>query len=214
MKELTKYNRVAGYLNKLFDMLNEDFFSGELERPVITIQSTPRAYGHFTLYDAWSVKGEGTKEINIGAGTLDRPIEEIISTLVHEMVHYLNCLRNIQDCSRGGTYHNRFFKEAAEAHGLHVAKSEKYGWSITSPSDLLIEWILLNDLADIRLSRNEFAGIRIGGGQRTANGGFTSPPPKSNSRRYACPLCHMIIRATRDVNVICGDCMEPMGRTS
>ena len=30
MKEMTKYSRVAGYLEKLFDMLNADLFDGEL----------------------------------------------------------------------------------------------------------------------------------------------------------------------------------------
>ena len=49
MKELTTYNRVAGYLNKVFDMLNTEFFENALSRPTITIQSTPRAYGHFSL---------------------------------------------------------------------------------------------------------------------------------------------------------------------
>ena len=39
MKEISKYSRLAMYLEKLYDRLNEDFFSGELERPVITIQS-------------------------------------------------------------------------------------------------------------------------------------------------------------------------------
>ncbi|MCC8077095.1 MAG: hypothetical protein LIO60_01875 [Oscillospiraceae bacterium] len=58
MKELTKYSRLAGYLEKLYDKLNTSFFGGQLTRPVITIQSTSRAYGHYTLYDAWSVKGE------------------------------------------------------------------------------------------------------------------------------------------------------------
>jgi hypothetical protein len=58
MKTLTKYNRIAGYLNQLYDMLNVTFFEGKLERPVITIQSTPKAYGHFTLYDAYGASGE------------------------------------------------------------------------------------------------------------------------------------------------------------
>ena len=49
MKQLTSYNRVAGYLNKLFDLLNQHFFENELSRPTITIQSTPRAYGHFSI---------------------------------------------------------------------------------------------------------------------------------------------------------------------
>jgi hypothetical protein len=87
MKNLTKYNRVAGYLNRVYDLLNADYFQGTLQRPVITIQSTPKAYGHYTLYDAWSVGENGTREINIGAGTLARPIENVISTLLHEMVH-------------------------------------------------------------------------------------------------------------------------------
>ena len=89
MKELTSYNRVAGYLNKLFDLLNQEFFESALSRPTITIQSTPRAFGHFSLRDdTWISKKGATHEINIGAGTLARPIEEIAATLLHEMVHY------------------------------------------------------------------------------------------------------------------------------
>ena len=129
MKELTSYNRVAGYLNKIFDLLNQEFFENTLSRPTITIQSTPKAYGHFsTKEDAWiSTKGT-THEINLGAGTLSRPIEEVCATLLHEMVHYFNYVRGIQDCSRGGTYHNRRFKTSAEAHGLLIDFDEKYGW--------------------------------------------------------------------------------------
>ena len=89
MKELTSYNRVAGYLNKLFDLLNREFFEDTLSRPTITIQSTPRAYGHFSLRDdTWISKNGMSHEINIGAGTLARPIEDICATLLHEMLHY------------------------------------------------------------------------------------------------------------------------------
>ena len=42
MKELTSYNRVAGYLNKIFDLLNAEFFESTLSRPTITIQSRDR----------------------------------------------------------------------------------------------------------------------------------------------------------------------------
>ena len=116
MKQLTSYNRVAGYLNKIFDLLNEEYFGSTLSRPTITIQSTPKAYGHFSLReDTWVSKLGGTHEINIGAGTLSRDIELVCATLLHEMVHYYNYINGIQDCSRGGTYHNKRFKAAAEA---------------------------------------------------------------------------------------------------
>ncbi len=85
MKQLTSYNRAAGYLNKIFDLLNEEFFENALSRPTITIQSTPKAYGHFSLReDTWVSKIGGTHEINIGAGTLARPIENVVATLLHE----------------------------------------------------------------------------------------------------------------------------------
>lgn len=213
MKQLTSYNRVAGYLNKVFDLLNAEFFESELSRPTITIQSTPKAYGHFSLReDTWVSTLGGTHEINIGAGTLSRPIEEVAATLLHEMVHYWNYIHSIQDCSRGNTYHNRRFKEAAEAHGLIVAHSDRYGWSHTSPSDALLEFVLKYELTDILINRNEFGGFRITGtGTHSGSSSFGGEEPrKSSSRKYVCPCCGMIVRATRNVNVACLDCDEQL----
>lgn len=212
MKELTTYNRAAGYLNHIFDLLNHHFFEDALSNPIITIQSTPRAYGHYTLYDAWSVDGEkGFREINIGAGTLSRPVEEVAATLLHEMVHYYNDLQGIKDCSRGNTYHNKSFRKCAEAHGLVIDHHPTYGWSVTSPSDELLEFCMDNDLRDIRLNRIDGFSARIGG-TGTHNGTFTigTTTRKSSSRKYACPCCGMSVRATKDVNVACLDCNEPL----
>ena len=211
MKQLTSYNRVAGYLNKIFDLLNETFFENELSRPTITIQSTPRAYGHFSLReDTWVSKLGGTHEINIGAGTLSRPIEEVVSTLLHEMVHYYNYERGVQDCSRGNTYHNRKFREEAERRGLIVEHSDKYGWSHTSPSDLLLDFVLENDLSDILINRNEFSGFQMGGTGTHSGTSITPTAKKSSSRKYICPCCGTSIRATKKVNIGCLDCGVPM----
>ena len=211
MKQLTSYNRVAGYLNKIFDLLNETFFENELSRPTITIQSTPRAYGHFSLReDTWVSKLGGTHEINIGAGTLSRPIEEVVSTLLHEMVHYYNYERGVQDCSRGNTYHNRKFREEAERRGLIVEHSDKYGWSHTSPSDLLLDFVLENDLSDILINRNEFSGFQMGGTETHSGTSITPTAKKSSSRKYICPCCGTSIRATKKVNIGCLDCGVPM----
>ena len=76
MKETIKTSRTAGYLEKIFRAVNADWFGGELEEPIITIQSTPRAYGHVTVSKIWKRKGEQRHELNIGAETLQRPIEE------------------------------------------------------------------------------------------------------------------------------------------
>ena len=106
MKQLTTYNRVAGYLNKIFDLLNEHYFQGELARPTITIQSTPKAYGHFsTRPDTWVSVTGNSFELNLGAGTIGRPIEEVCATVLHETVHYYCCVNGIKDTSRGNLYH-------------------------------------------------------------------------------------------------------------
>lgn len=216
MKEIIKTSRLAGQLERIYGKLNADFFNGELTPPIITIQSTPRAYGHYTVYDAWNVKGEGRREINLGAGTLDRPIENVVATVLHEMAHQYNAeVLNIQDCSGSShMYHNKQFKRTAEAHGLIVSRSERYGWSHTDPSDRLIEWILDNNIQEIKLNRNEPFGIRIAGGSTAANGGTTAPGvSKGHYRRYVCPKCGMIARTTRDAHLICGDCLSPMTQT-
>lgn len=90
MKETVKTSRTAGYLEKIFRALNADWFGGELEEPIITIQSTPRAYGHVTVAKTWKRKDDWRHELNLGAETLDRPIEHVVATIVHEMVHLYN----------------------------------------------------------------------------------------------------------------------------
>lgn len=213
MKEIVKTSRLAGQLEKLFRMLNVDFFNGELETPIITIQSSSRSYGHYSLSPLWEVKGGAKHEINIAAGTLDRPIEYTIATLLHEMVHmYNDTILNVQDCSGSShMYHNKAFKSAAETHGLIVTHT-RYGWSHTEPSDALIEWILDNNIQEIKLNRNEPHGIRIAGGNAAANGGTatTGTVSKGHSIRYKCPVCGQLARTTKTARLICGDCMTLM----
>ena len=211
MKELTSYNRVAGYLNKIFDLLNDAYFENALSRPTITIQSTPKAYGHFSLReDTWLSKNGATHEINIGAGALSRPIEEVTATLLHEMVHYYNYENGIQDCSRGNTYHNRRFKECAESHGLCVEHNDKYGWSCTTPSDDLLEFVLNNGLTDILLNRNECSGFHMTGTGAHSGTAGTVTPRTSSTRKYACPCCGNSVRATKTVNIACLGCNQQM----
>ena len=212
MKQLTSYNRVAGYLNKVFDLLNAEYFESALTRPTITIQSTPRAYGHFTLNDdTWVSTIGGSHEINIGAGTLARPIEEVCATLLHEMVHYYNYENGIQDCSRGNTYHNKRFKQEAERRGLVISHSQKYGWSHTEPSEELLDFVIENGLTDILLNRNEFTGFQTGGtGTHSGGEEIRKPPRTSSTRKYICRCCGMSVRATKSVRIACMDCDEQM----
>lgn len=142
MKQTVKTSRAAGQLEKMFRELNKHYFAGKLPEPIISLKKTPSAYGHITCSKVWQAGGENKYEINISSATLDRPIEETASTLLHEMVHEYCMETGIKDTSNNGVYHNGKFKAQAEAHGLTVDHHEKYGWTITSPSEELLDFII------------------------------------------------------------------------
>lgn len=125
MKQTVKTSRAAGQLEKMFRVLNQHYFEGKLPEPIISLKKTPSAYGHITCAKVWQAGEESKYEINISSATLNRPIEDTTATLLHEMVHE-HCLESgIKDTSNNGVYHNRRFKEQAEAHGLIVEHHEK-----------------------------------------------------------------------------------------
>jgi len=184
-------------LNRAFDYLNEKFFENALSKSVITIQADTkaRAYGWFTCYDAWRNTDENkSTEINISANYLDRPANETIATLLHEMCHLYAYQNKIQDTSRSGTYHNTRFKDIAESHGLTVAKADKYGWTITKLTEQTKE--IVEPILTLLTLKRILPSMEKG--------------KTSSTRKYICPICKMTVRATKAVNIICGDCQEPM----
>ncbi|MEF9968690.1 MAG: hypothetical protein RR766_09265, partial [Longicatena sp.] len=114
-------------------------------------------------------------------------------TLLHEMVHLWNLQNDIQDTSRGGTYHNKRFKEVAELHGLVIDKSEKHGWTITHLNDDCKKYIETMKETKFNLYRESSTFMK-------------KSSSSSSSRKYVCPMCGCIIRATKEVNVLCADC--------
>lgn len=209
MKNLDKMSRTVGYLEKLYRKLNERFFESALTMPIITVQSAPGALGHITIGKIWE-QGEGANfELNLGAGTLKRPIEEICATLLHEMTHQYNIVNNVQDTSRNGTYHNQKFKEEAEKHGIIIEKIPVYGWTKTTPSDELLEFCINENLEEIQIQRREGLFLRPTAGAKNKDKGEepTTGKVKTSTRKYQCPKCGNSFRATKDINVICADCM-------
>lgn len=190
---------VIGTLEKLFDKFNDDIYQGELEKPIISVSpdTTSGAYGWVTSWKAWDNYGQGRYEINLCAEHLNRPFAEICVTLLHEMVHLYNLQHEIKDTSRGGKYHNMKFKKEAEKRLLNVDKDSKYGFCHTSLNEDGVAYIESLDAVNFPLYR--IPPTKVASGSR-----------KSSSRKYVCPTCGLSIRATKDVNIMCGDCEEHM----
>lgn len=192
-------------LYRIFHILNEDKFDGELTEPVITIQKTRgRTLGHFTTSRVWVDKNneedEETSyyEINIDPRWFNtRTPADVVETLLHEMVHYYNKANDIKDCS--GNVHNKKFKSSAEKVGLVVEKGKGVGYGYTSMSEALSAYV------DEVVKPNEAAfeyfrsvPVKMSGG---SGGGR-----KKSTFKYTCPDCGAEVKGKRDMVIKCGLC--------
>lgn len=189
-------SEITAFLENAFDVLNEEYFENTLAKCAITIQSSPKAYGHFTTKEVWQGGEETARhEINLGAENLNRPLVNTLATLLHEMVHFFCHVNAIKDVSRGGVYHNKRFKEEAEKRGLIIEYDKKIGWSKTTPSPSFVQFV-----------KSKFSEISIESFRIGDFGADGRTAKKSSTRKYICPICAQGIRATKEVLILCGAC--------
>ena len=140
--------------------------------------------------------------------------EEVDATMLHEMPHLYNLTHGIKDVSNNGYYHNKKFKETAEAYGLAISHHHTYGWTVTDLTPETAAWIAQQpELSDIAANCQTTLQIKIKGDDDSGEDGETTTTikggrstSKNRSIKYVCPKCGAIIRATKLVNVVCGDC--------
>lgn len=170
-------------------------------------------YGHFTTGKVWKTGEERRYEINISSASLNQECAFLAGVLVHEMVHEYCAEHGIKDTSNNGVYHNKNFKHIAETHGLEVEHHPKYGWTITSPGLELLDFIEEQGWQDFQMVESlnllDVLGTLPKGGNSGA-GAETRTKKPSSTRKYICPKCSNSCRATKVINLICGDCMEKM----
>ena len=221
-------------LENLYRRTNElifAHFAKRIELPVfITIQSRGkrRAYGWCYIVPNWVASDGETRvayEINIAAETLGRPLEETYITLVHEMVHLYNAQEGIKDTAARSDRHNKKFGATCSLIGLANKADDYLGWTTHCPwadsSDELHE--LLERYKEegrpelLQVNRMDEKGVvwkpgkgEGGTGEEGANTGTEKKKKKSNQIKYVCPHCGTSVRATKQVRIMCADCMELM----
>ncbi len=187
--------RASIELQNIYREANKFLFQGKLPMVEITIQSKGRSdvLGWFTVDKVWqNVKKDSRHEINLVAEHLNRPLEEIVGTVIHEMVHYKNLIDKVKDCS-GNQYHNKKFKAAAEAVYLEVEKGKR-GFAYTSLSDKLKDWVKKKKFDETAFS---YFRMMI----RKAN------PAKTKMKKWECNCT--IIRCAVDLKAKCLACDAP-----
>ena len=198
--EASEMSEVTNRLENLFGKLNEIYFEGKLPKPIITVQSTPQAYGHCSTKKIWVSDKESRYEINIGAEHLNRPAANVAATMVHEMVH-LYCLElGIDDTCQNGRYHNKIFFKQGTDRDLILTYRRDNGYSTTEPAEALIEKLkAIGFDTDIKFAR--LAMIK-------PEKPKAPKAPRKQSNTYFCPSCGQTIKSAKELNIICGVCNQ------
>ena len=186
-------------LNKIFKTLNKTFFENKLIEPIILIATKNKKHTLGTcsnnpIWQKKNVESENKYEITLSGKYLNRTLEEIVTTLLHEMIHLYCSLNNIKDTSNSCVYHNKRFKEEAEKRGLNITKDKTIGWSISTLKDetkKLVKTFKIDKTA-FDYWRNDFK--------------FITEKPKIQLNKYMCPECETKVSSTKELNIICGDC--------
>lgn len=202
-RKITTMTELQAALQAAFNAINRDFYNNELEKVIITTKEGRKKheYSWIEVNKNWQQNGTARHEINISVDFLgERTVIETITTLMHEMAHLYNIQHGIKDTTRSGLYHNKEFKKTAEAHGLLVFRREHTGWSYT----------VANKTAELWIKENvPIKGFGVFKQTSDAEGGGKTTT-KQSYRKYVCPTCGLIVRATKECNIACMDCNEPM----
>lgn len=197
-------SEIVNKLESLFDMLNRLYFDAKLPRPIITVQSTPKAFGHCSTKKIWKKgadgKDEGQYEINIGAEFLNRPSEYTAATMLHEMVH-LYCRENdLEETCQNGRYHNKLFKQECEARGLVIEYDRANGYSTSLPGKSFVENLRSNGFAlEVPFARHTLVKEK-------------KKAERTKAHKYICPICGQAVSTTQELSLICGKCNAAMER--
>jgi len=132
---LTKTENLSGIVSALEQahaMIQEK--TGAPRATILVTRKTGRTMGHFTHAKIWKAGDEQFHEIMVCANYFERGARAVLGTLLHETAHSLDLQNGIQGVTGDG-YHNKKFKETAEALGLTITQAKGIGWSVTEVSD-------------------------------------------------------------------------------
>lgn len=187
-----------------FSFFNEALFKGELPDCLITMQRSKRSKGFFASERFGHRRGtEIVDEIALNPGTfLDRTDREIISTLVHEMVHLWQF--HFGKAGRRG-YHNKQWAAKMREIGLIPSHTGEPGGKQTGQS--MTHYIEEGGSYDIEWGALAESGFTLEYQDRCA---IKPVDIQKVKVRYACPVCSIHVWGKPALHIVCEDCAQRM----
>ena len=185
-------------LQKAFDHFNETLFEKRLPPVMFTLTRKKGAHGYFWAEQFEHRDGDRTHEIAMNPTTMDRSIEAVLSTLVHEMTHLEQ--EEFGKPSKGG-HHNMEWAEMMMRVGLTPTDGtgKMTGRKVTHEIDEGGPFeVAMADLMPFDIPY------------------FTKPQAKAEKKKdpskvkHTCACCGAKAWAKAGSRLICGECDENM----
>ena len=194
-------------LQKAYDYFNSELFHDELPQCMITLNRKRTARGYFSQ-DRFSDRQSSElryHEIALNPDTFsDRSDKQILSTLVHEMVHCWQAEWGLNKTKNG--YHNQEWVGKMQVVGLK-AWSETTGerGTGTKVTHDIIPFGLFDSSCDRFLRMGNSINY-----QSVKASEKESRPRKKYTYTFVCPKCGDYAKSHKNRNIVCGDCLEMM----
>ena len=196
-------------LTRAYDHYNKELFGGRLTTCMVTMQRHRQAYGFYAPEGfrqrelTSGSRRKTTDEIAINPDTMNRPVDEVLSTLVHEMVH----LWQEHEGKPGrGRYHNKQWADKMEEVGLIPSHTGMPGGRRTG--DRMTHYIAAGGGFSVSTKRLLDSGWKL----EWTGGGRPAPEKekKISKVKFTCPDCEQNAWAKPTANLMCGSCQVDM----
>lgn len=188
-------------LQDAYSFFNKELFNDELPPVFITFQRQKKSHGYY-----WHEKLESRADetliseiaLNL-AGFGLRQDKEILSTLVHEMVHHWQyCLG---EPTRNG-YHNKQWGSKMKEIGLFPSSTAQEGGKETgqSVSHYVINGGVFDSTCDTLLATGAVFDWNSNEAKKDKKAS------KANKVKYTCPDCDSNAWGKPELNITCSDC--------
>jgi hypothetical protein len=228
--------QVYGGFQTAYDFFNGALFGGKLPNCLITLRSAPRSYGYFHGQRFEEAHAGGapflTDEIALNPQHFnDRPMDKILSTLVHEMVHLWQ-----DHFGKAPTrcYHDKQWAAQMKVVGLYPSDTALPGGKETGPkvSHYIVEggpfalacadFVKQHQPAlyqDRLRAITAAAGARAaakrkakakGGGEEGEEAAAELPPKSPGRVKFTCPGCQLNAWAKPSALISCMPCSRAL----
>ena len=192
-------------LQTAYDFFNRKLFKGQLPPCLITMQRKNRTYGYFSG-NRWADRGGAiTDEIAMNPVHFKRSIEEVLSTLAHEMAHLWQ--HHCGEPSRNG-YHNREWGAKMDEIGLCPSHTGKPGGRRTGQQ--MSHYIVDDGPFAVACQALLDKGLTITWTDRASEGQGGQPKARDTRTKYTCPVCKLNAWAKPGIALVCGECEEEL----